>query len=204
MLNVPNALSGFRLVGSFVLVGLALTGARHAFPWLLAALLISDWIDGKLAIAWKQQTTFGARLDSLADLAMYSALLFGLIWLHGDLVRREWIWLAAVAISFAVTTGAGVIKYHRMPSYHTRAAKTSWFLVSMAALAVFAFDTVWPGRLAAAVVVLTNLEATIMTCILRRWHADVRPFGMHFKFASRVNHQSPMKGLQGTERTQGT
>jgi phosphatidylglycerophosphate synthase len=173
MFNVPNALSAFRLVGSVVLIGLSLAGVRDGFAWLLAALLLSDWIDGKLAIAWKQQTTFGARLDSLADTTMYGALLFGLVWLYGDLVRREWPWLAAVVVSFAVTTIAGLIKYRRVPSYHTRGAKTSWLLVCIAALSIFAGGPVWPLRLAAVVAVLTNVEATVMTFILRKWHADV-------------------------------
>ena len=173
MLNVPNALSAFRLVGSIVLVGLALGEVRPAFAWLLGALLVSDWVDGKLAIAWKQQTTFGARLDSVADASMYAALLFGLVWLHGDLVRKEWPWFAAAVVSYFVTSLAGLIKYRRLPSYHTRGAKTSWFLVSMAALSLFAEGPLWPLRLAAAAVVLTNIEATVMTCILDEWHADV-------------------------------
>ena len=34
--------------------------------WLNGGFL-TDWLDGKLAILWKQQTTFGARLDSVAE-----------------------------------------------------------------------------------------------------------------------------------------
>ncbi len=173
MLNIPNALSAFRLVGSVVLVGLAFAQLRTGFAWLLAALLLSDWIDGKLAIALRQQTTFGARLDSVADTAMYGALLFGMIWLHGDLVRREWPWIAAAVASFALTSLAGLIKYRRLPSYHTRAAKTCWLLVSLASLAVFSGGPEWPLRFTAVAIVLTNLEATAMTCVLNEWRADV-------------------------------
>jgi CDP-diacylglycerol--glycerol-3-phosphate 3-phosphatidyltransferase len=173
LLNIPNALSAFRLVGSVVLVGLAIGQFRSGFAWLLGGLLVSDWIDGKLAIAWRQQTTFGARLDSAADAAMYAALLFGVLWLRGDLVSREWPWFAAVLVSYAVTSGAGLMKYGRIPSYHTRGAKTSWLLVSLASLSVLAFDRVWPVRIAAGFVVLTNLEATAMTCVLKEWTADV-------------------------------
>jgi CDP-diacylglycerol--glycerol-3-phosphate 3-phosphatidyltransferase len=173
MLNIPNALSGFRLIGSLVLIGLAIAQSRAPFGWLLGALLISDWIDGKLAIALRQQTTFGARLDSLADASMYSAMLFGMIWLHGDLVRREWLWIVPAVASFAVTTSAGLIKYGRIPSYHTRAAKTSWLVVSLAALCLFLDGPVWPLRLTAVCVILTNVEATAITCVLPDWHADV-------------------------------
>lgn len=173
LLNIPNLLSAFRLVGSVVLVGLALADARTPFTWLLGALLISDWVDGKLAIAWKQQTTFGARLDSVADASMYAAMCFGLFWLLWDLLQPEWPWLAAVIVSYVLTTGAGLLKYGRVPSYHTRMAKTSWLFVSLAALALFASGRVWPLRLAATLVVLTNGEAIAMTALLRHWHADV-------------------------------
>jgi CDP-diacylglycerol--glycerol-3-phosphate 3-phosphatidyltransferase len=173
MFNIPNSLSAFRLAGSLVLVGLAIAESRTAFAWLLGALLVSDWIDGKLAILLRQQTTFGARLDSVADAAMYSGLLFGLIWLHGGLVRQEWRWIVAVVVSYTLTTLAGLIKFRRLPSYHTRAAKTSWLLVSLAALCVFASGPVWPVRVAAGLVIFTNLEATAITGILKEWKADV-------------------------------
>lgn len=171
--NLPNLLAAFRLVGSFVAVGLAMWNATTAFAWLVLALLISDWIDGKLAILLNQRTTFGARLDSTADSAMYGAMLFGAIWLESAFVRRQWAWFAAALGSYALTTAAGLSKYHRVPSYHTRAAKTSWLLVGIAAFTVFAQGPVWPFRVAMAVVVVTNLEALAMTLILPDWHADI-------------------------------
>jgi CDP-diacylglycerol--glycerol-3-phosphate 3-phosphatidyltransferase len=171
--NIPNALAAFRLVGSAVLIGLTLAGITRPFVPIMVLLLMSDWLDGKLAILWKQQTIFGARLDSVADAAMYAALLFGAFWLKWEFVKQEWIWIAAVLVSYAVTMGAGLLKYGRMPSYHTRAAKTSWLLVGIAMVVVFANGPVWPFRLAMFVAVLTNIEATIMTTMLPRWHTNV-------------------------------
>lgn len=173
MFNIPNVLSAFRLVGSLVLMGLVIAEARSAFAWLLAALLVSDWIDGKLAIALRQQTTFGARLDSVADALMYTGLLFGILWLQSAIVQQEWPWIVAAVASYALTSIAGFIKFGQLPSYHTRAAKTSWLLVSLAALALFAFERVWPLRVAAGLVVFTNLEATAMTFVLSEWKADI-------------------------------
>ena len=40
-------------------------------------------------------------------------------------------------------------KYRRWPSYHTRAAKTCWFLIAVAAVCLFAGWAVWPLRVAA-------------------------------------------------------
>lgn len=206
--NIPNVLAAFRLAGSFVLVGLAIWGIRQPFVWLLMALLLSDWLDGKLAILLRQRTVFGARLDSLADTSMYAALLFGTLWLKLDFVRREWRWIAAAVASYLLTSVAGLVKYQRLPSYHTRAAKTSWLLVGISAIIVFADGPAWPFRLAMTFVVLTNLEATAMTRILSRFHTDV-PSLFHAWRLHRVDRQlvrsqslhNPMRG-EGKEAEQ--
>lgn len=172
-LNVPNILCAMRVIGAPVLVGLAIAGQPEIFVALLIFLLLTDWLDGKLAILWKQQTTFGARLDSVADAAMYSALLFGAMWLKWGIVRDEAWWLIAAVATYALSTSFGLAKFRRMPSYHTRAAKTCWLLTSIAAIALFAGWSVWPLRIAAIAVALTNLEATAITGVLPEWRADV-------------------------------
>lgn len=172
-LNVPNILSFLRLAGSVVLVFVALAEKSDVFLWLFVFLLMTDWVDGKLAILLKQQTTFGARLDSVADASMYAALLFGTYWLKWDVVEEEAPWLIAAVVSYVLTSAAGLIKYGRVPSYHTRAAKTCWFLVGVSAIFVFADWSVWPLRITAIGGVLTNLEAIAITLVLPEWTADV-------------------------------
>lgn len=173
LVNLPNALSAFRLVGSLVAVGLAIAGQRREFAWLFASLMASDWIDGKLAIAWRQQTTFGARLDSIADALMYGAFLFGLAWLETGLLRQEWLWIAAILGSYLLSCLACWAKFGRLPSYHTRGAKTGWLLVSLGAISLFLGGPLWPLRVAAVVVAATNLEAVVITWLIREWRADV-------------------------------
>jgi CDP-diacylglycerol--glycerol-3-phosphate 3-phosphatidyltransferase len=171
--NIPNALAAFRLAGSIVLVGVAVAAKTSIFTWLLLALLISDWLDGKLAILLRQRTTFGARLDSVADAAMYGAMLVGVVLLKRDFVLQHGWWIAAALATFALSVTAGWIKYGRPPSYHTRAAKTCWLLVGIAAVVVFGNGAAWPFKLAMAAVAVTNLEATVMTLVLPEWRADV-------------------------------
>lgn len=172
-LTIPNVLCVIRLVGAFVLVGLALTGPPSWFVPLLVVLLLTDWIDGKLAILLRQRSTFGARLDSVADVALYAALFFGLVWLRTPLFREEAVWLLLPGVSYAVSAGVGWAKFGRVPSYHTRSAKTSWLLVSIAAVVAFADGPRSVIRFAAAFVVLTNLEGLAITAVLPRWQADV-------------------------------
>ena len=68
VLTVPNAISMARLAGVPVFLWLVLV--PQADWWavgLLIASAFSDWLDGKLARRWNQQTKFGAMLDPLAD-----------------------------------------------------------------------------------------------------------------------------------------
>lgn len=172
-LNIPNLLSSLRLIGSPILAVLAHQNMESAFLWLLIGLLLSDWLDGKLAIYLKQQTTFGARLDSIADATMYLALLVGLWYLKLDFIKAELTWILALSVSFCLTCLAGLIKYHRLPSYHTQMAKFSWFLTTVAVIVLFSGGPYWPVRIAMAAVILTNLEATVITAILPEWRAGV-------------------------------
>lgn len=172
-INISNLLSAFRLIGSPVLAGLAYKNLESAFLWLLIALLLSDWLDGKIAIYLNQQSTFGARLDSIADSAMYLALLVGLYYLKQDFVKEEGIWILAMLASFSLTSLVGLIKYHRLPSYHTQMAKLSWFLVSAGIIMLFSEGPVWPLQIAMIAVILTNLEATVITLILPEWRTGV-------------------------------
>jgi cardiolipin synthase len=171
--TVPNALCAIRLLGSVVLAAFAVAGRSEVFLWLFVALAFTDWLDGKLAILLKQKSVLGARLDSWADAALYAALLFGALWLHGSIIRSELGWILPGVTSYGVSTIAGFWKFRRWPSYHTRAAKISWFLVAVAVFCLFQGWAVWPLRMAAAAVTLTNLEALLITIFSTSWRADV-------------------------------
>lgn len=173
VVTVPNVICAIRLLGSIVLAVLAVLGRGAAVLWLFVALMISDWVDGKLAILLNQKSALGARLDSWADAALYSAMLFCALWLHGETLRAELGWIVAAVGSYAVTTLAGLWKYKRWPSYHTRAAKTSWFLIAVGVVCLFGGWTLWPLRVALIAVTLTNLEAVLITILSPAWRADV-------------------------------
>lgn len=171
--TIPNVICMVRLVGSLVLLVLALVGLRYWFVGLFVALTLSDWIDGRIARWLHQRSDFGARLDSFADAALYTALLVGTAILRWDAFRAEYLWLGVAVASYFMTTLTGLIKYHRVPSYHTWAAKKSQGLVLLAGVAIVLGWAVWPLRLACLAVTLTNIEATLMTLVLPKWRADV-------------------------------
>ncbi|MFZ9038093.1 MAG: CDP-alcohol phosphatidyltransferase family protein [Gammaproteobacteria bacterium] len=173
ILTIPNLLCLVRLVGSFILIPIAWQGRNEVFLWCFIFLAMTDWVDGKLAILLNQRTVLGARLDSWADAALYAALLFGLVTLYGDTLRAELAWIATAFVTYLISTVAGFWKYKRWPSYHTRTAKTSWFLTGLAVIALFVEWALWPLRVAAVAVTLTNIEAIFITIISPAWRADV-------------------------------
>ena len=173
IVTVPNVICFVRLIGSFVLFALAVAGLRYCFVGLFLALSFSDWIDGRLARWLHQRSDFGARLDSAADAVLYAALIGGMVLLSWESLKHELIWLAVGIGSYGLTSGAGLWKFGKVPSYHTYAAKGTQWLALIAGVCLVLDWAVWPLRLATVAVTLTNLEATAITCVLKEWRADV-------------------------------
>ncbi len=173
ILTIPNLICFGRLIGSFALFGFAMLDWRYWFVGTFIALTLSDWIDGRLARWLHQRSDFGARIDSFADAAMYTALLGGALLLSWNELQHELAWLGIAVGSYALTSGAGLVKYGRIPSYHTYGAKATQWIASIAGISLILGWSVWPMRLAVIAVTLTNLEATAITCVLKNWTADV-------------------------------
>lgn len=173
VITIPNIICGVRLAGALSLFWIAFMDNPRVFAGVFTILSLSDWIDGKLARWLHQRSDFGARLDSFADSVLYGALFFGMMWLRWDLLRSEAVWWIAAFLSYVLTTSAGLIKYGKVPSYHTYGAKLSHWLILIGAVCLLLDYSVWPFRIAMVGVTLTNLEATAITWHLAEWRADV-------------------------------
>jgi cardiolipin synthase len=109
VLTVPNAISVARLAGVPVFLWLVL--GPKADWWavgLLIAAGLSDWLDGKLARAWNQQSRLGQVLDPAADRLYIAATLAGLA-IRGII---PW-WLVAVLASRELVLGAALLVLRR-------------------------------------------------------------------------------------------
>jgi cardiolipin synthase len=109
VLTVPNAISVARLAGIPVFLWLVL--GPHADWWavgLLIASAASDWLDGKLARAWNQQSRLGQVLDPAADRLYIAATLAGLA-VRGII---PW-WLVAVLASRELVLGVALLALRR-------------------------------------------------------------------------------------------
>ena len=171
--TIPNILSAIRLAGCPGLVALALLEQSTAVLILFVVLEMTDWFDGRLAIALHQRTVLGAKLDSAADAALAGATLFAGLWLHWAALEPEVPFMVAAIGTYAVSSLYGLWKFRQIPTYHTYGAKKSWGLITVGVVCIFGGWATWPFRVALIVVTLTNLEAILITRVLNAPQVDV-------------------------------
>lgn len=97
-MSIPDGLAYLRiaLIPAILILILPADPIDHAFG--IAAVLMwvaswTDYLDGYLARRWKQTTTLGAFLDSIADKLLVSGTLYGLV-----AIGRAWAWAAFVIV----------------------------------------------------------------------------------------------------------
>lgn len=80
--NLPNMLTMSRIVASVVVCVLLMMGTAWGSWLALAAFIaacITDFFDGYLARAWRQQSSFGRFLDPIADKLLVASILLVLV-----------------------------------------------------------------------------------------------------------------------------
>lgn len=173
MERIPNLLSMLRILAVPVLGGLAWAGATGVYLTGLVLTLATDVADGFIARRYGCQSERGAKLDSRADLLLYATLPLFAWWLFPDLLQREAGYLFVAIAAFVVPIGAGFLKFGRLTSYHTWAAKGTSVLMGIGMLLLFAGGPAWPFHLAVVALVYEAIEEIGITLVLREWKSDV-------------------------------
>lgn len=110
--NLPNVLTVFRLLAAafvplmFLYFPRPFADACALVIFLLAA--VTDWFDGYLARAWKQETKIGAMLDPIADKAM---VVIALMVIAAYSSYSPWLVLPATVILFREVFVSGLREY---------------------------------------------------------------------------------------------
>ena len=92
--QMANILTGFRMIGSVLLVFLPTFSPGFYILYLLCG--FTDMIDGPIARKMGSVSEFGNRLDSIADLLFVSA---SFIQLFSVLTIPRWLWIWTLAIA---------------------------------------------------------------------------------------------------------
>ena len=110
--NLPNVLTLLRLLAAPGVVLMFLYFTRPWADWFALVLFvgaaITDFLDGYLARAWKQESKFGAMLDPIADKAM---VVIALLVITGYAGMDPWILLPATVIIFREVFVSGLREF---------------------------------------------------------------------------------------------
>ena len=172
-LNVPNAISLLRIASVPVLLILAWYQFPITFLILFAIALATDALDGYLARKLDQITELGTKLDTWGDTAMYFTAPVCGYWLWPELVSKDFSTILILWIAFIIPIIAAVLKFGRMPSYHTNLAKINTILLSFAVLIWFVFKFPWIFRLAVFLELLIMIEYIAITIYLKEWKGNI-------------------------------
>lgn len=117
-LNLPNCITAIRIVGAALLFFVTPMAMPYYIIYTVCGL--SDAVDGMVARATGCSSEFGARLDSIADLIFYAAMLAGLL---PELIRvlPPWIWYLVTFLILLRLAGYSLaaIRYKKFASLHT-------------------------------------------------------------------------------------
>jgi len=171
--HLPNLLSGLRIALVPVLLWLAWTGHATLFLASFAFSLSTDLLDGYLARRMRSGSELGAKLDSWGDLATYAVFPLCAWWLFRERVVEQIAFVIAALIAFVAPTAIGLLKFHRITSYHTRLAKLVAIVMGAGLILYLGFDV--PALFQGAVLLLLveAIEEIAITAVLPEWRADV-------------------------------
>lgn len=164
MLNIPNLLTGLRLVLVPVFVVAMFSGGGHgtvnrviAFV-IFAVAVITDRIDGQIARRRGEVTEFGKLADPIADKALMGAALIGLS-LLGDL--PWWVTVLILVREVGVTVlRFAVLRRGVIPASRGGKLKT---LVQAVAIGLFVLPLSGPCHTAAWAIMWVAIALTVVT-----------------------------------------
>ncbi len=166
-INIPNALSAFRIVAFPVLLLFAWEKMETAYISLMFVSLFSDLIDGYIARKFKQESTFGAKLDSYGDVLTMIAALLGVFRMKWQILEPYKYLLGIFLGTYLFFHIIAILKYKGLPSFHLYSWKLTAILLGIYFFILFLYG-VEPISfyLVIGIGIYANLEETILLFML--------------------------------------
>lgn len=174
LVYLPAILVGLRFAIALLLLLDALdhqTGIRFVIGYVIAVL--SDIFDGIIARRLGVSTAQLRQADSWADICLYLSIAISTWLVFPQVILDFKIPLVIAIVAQLSLFTISLIKFRKMPSFHTYTAKV-WGLTLLAAtVGIFGFyydKLLW---LAIALCLINSLEEIMMTLLLPEWQCDV-------------------------------
>lgn len=134
--TAPNIITCVRILGTIALVFIEPFCVPFYVIWTICG--VSDVLDGTVARITKQESKFGARLDSMADIMFYLLMLYRVLpTLIAVLPRWIWIIVCVIALTRSAAYVTALIKYKRFASLHSYLNKLSGFMLFLVPYFIF-------------------------------------------------------------------
>jgi cardiolipin synthase (CMP-forming) len=143
-LNIPNALSFYRILIFPVLLLTIFKEYERVFSILLIINLITDILDGFIARKFNLQTELGARLDSIADTGTFIAAFWGVFAFHMPEFQPYMISFLFYIGLFLFTNILALVKFGRMPSLHLYSWKIGGYIKGIFFGVLFLYGFITP------------------------------------------------------------
>ena len=173
--QVPNLLSGFRLLLAVVLW----IPAMLDLPLLVGAGLImaglTDMLDGFLARRWGAATEYGSRLDSAADMVLVVCAAFWVILVEPSVFFDNKLLVLSWMLMGTASLVVGLVKFRRIPDLHlymTKASSAAGYV-----FIIFMFVVGYSAALfyiASALLIISTLESLLLQLLTHKPDEHVR------------------------------
>lgn len=173
---IVNGITLYRLVVFPLLILLIISKRFDLYKWLLLVSFLTDAIDGFLARRYKAVSVLGAKLDSIADdLTILSVIIAAIVY-KPEFIRKEMSLIIILLGLFVFQTIYALVRYGKLSSFHTYAAKFAAILQGSFLLLLFFLrePVYWLFYIAAVATIADLLEEIILVWILPKWTANVK------------------------------
>ena len=171
--NTADTVTAVRMAASLFLLFLPLKSPGFFAVYTLAGL--TDALDGWLARRTGTTGDFGARLDSIADLLFYGAVLIRLFpVLYRTLPRGVWYAAAGVLLVRLAAYGTAAIKYHCFAPLHTRLNKLTGAAVFLLPYVLAISTGAVYSWAVCALAFASSLEELVLHLCRTSYQADVK------------------------------
>lgn len=138
LFTIPNLLSFYRMFAFPLILYFIFSGKEQLFAIFLIINLVTDVLDGMIARWLRQETDFGARIDSIADFLTYALAFLGIYFFKLDeFLPHATSFLTFVGLTIAVML-LSLIKFGRLPSLHLYSWKIGGYIQGFFFIWIFA------------------------------------------------------------------
>ena len=153
--QIANIITSCRIIGSIGLLFCPVFSASFYGLYLFCGL--TDMVDGTVARKTGATSTYGARLDTVADF-LFAAVSFGKLLPVIRVPAWIWVWAAAIAVVKLASLIRGFLRRRQIPSLHTVMNKASGLCLFLLPLTVAFVELRYTAPVVCAVATIAAVQ----------------------------------------------